>query len=64
VDYSHEPTTLVVFELEETRGGTLLRLTESGFDKIPASRRAEAFRMNSNGWDSQMVNIENYVASH
>ena len=64
VDYSHEPTTLVVFELEETRGGTLLRLTESGFDKIPASRRAEAFRMNSNGWDSQMVNIESYVASH
>jgi uncharacterized protein YndB with AHSA1/START domain len=64
VDYSHEPTTLVVFELEETRDGTLLRLTESGFDKIPASRRAEAFRMNSDGWDAQMVNIENYVAAH
>jgi uncharacterized protein YndB with AHSA1/START domain len=63
-DYSHEPTTLVVFELEETNDGTLLRLTESGFDNIPASRRAEAFRMNSNGWDAQMVNIEKYVASH
>jgi uncharacterized protein YndB with AHSA1/START domain len=62
-DYSHEPTTLVVFELEETRDGTLLHLTESGFDEIPASRRSEAFRMNSNGWDAQMVNIEKYVAS-
>jgi len=64
VDYSHEPTTLVVFELEETHDGTLLHLTESGFDKIPASRRAEAFRMNGNGWDSQMIHIEKYVASH
>lgn len=64
VDYSHEPTTLVVFELEEIRDGTLLRLTESGFDKIPASCHAEAFRMNSNGWDGQMVNIEKYVDSH
>jgi uncharacterized protein YndB with AHSA1/START domain len=63
-NYSHEPMTLVVFELEETRDGTLLHLTESGFDNIPDSRRAEAFRMNSNGWDGQMVNIEKYVASH
>jgi uncharacterized protein YndB with AHSA1/START domain len=64
VDYSHEPTTLVVFELEEVPGGTLLRLTESGFDRIPAERRPEAFRMNSGGWDQQMVNVDTYVASH
>jgi uncharacterized protein YndB with AHSA1/START domain len=63
VDYSHEPTTLVVFELEETGDGTLLRLTESGFDKIPVERRQEAFRMNSGGWDQQMVNINTYVTS-
>ncbi|RDS84944.1 vanillate O-demethylase oxidoreductase VanB [Dyella monticola] len=63
-DYSHEPTTLVTFELEETSDGTLLRLVESGFDKIPAHRRAEALRMNSGGWDAQMTNIDTYVASH
>jgi uncharacterized protein YndB with AHSA1/START domain len=64
VDYSHEPTTLVVFELEETRDGTLLRVTESGFDHIPLERRADAFRMNSSGWEEQMVRITAYVTSH
>jgi hypothetical protein len=64
VDYSNEPTTLVTFELEETAEGTLLRLVESGFDAIPAHRRTEAFRMNSSGWDEQMKNIDNYVATH
>jgi len=64
VDYSDEPTTLVTFELEETAEGTLLRLVESGFDAIPAHRRAEAFRMNSGGWDAQMENIDTYVATH
>ncbi len=63
VDYSKEPTTLVVFELEEMKGGTLLTVVESGFDDIPPSRRLEAFRMNSSGWDEQMKNIENHVAT-
>jgi uncharacterized protein YndB with AHSA1/START domain len=62
VDYSPEPTTLVVFELSEVETGTLLRVVESGFDRIPAARRDEAFRMNSGGWDHQMVNIEQHVA--
>ncbi|MCE4056464.1 SRPBCC family protein [Pseudomonas sp. Au-Pse12] len=60
-DYSVEPTTLVQFELEEHAGGTLLRVTEAGFDGIPAERRLKAFRMNSRGWDEQMSNIENYL---
>ena len=64
VDYSKEPATLVEFRLEPVEGGTLLRLVESGFDNIPVSRRSEAFRMNSNGWDEQMKNIEKYVAAH
>jgi uncharacterized protein YndB with AHSA1/START domain len=62
VDYSHEPTTLVEFRLEETDGGTVLTLVESGFDRIPLSRRAEAFRMNDGGWTSQMKNIERHVS--
>lgn len=62
VDYSNEPSTLVEFRLEPTEnGGTLLRLTESGFDRIPEARRAEAFRMNEGGWTTQMQNIREHV---
>lgn len=63
VDYSQEPTTLVVFELQEVDGGTLLSMVESGFDGVPPARRLEAFRMNSGGWDEQMRNIEKHVAT-
>lgn len=61
IDYSKEEPTLVEFRLKETSTGTLLTLTESGFDKIPASRRDEAFRMNEGGWAIQMQNIAKYV---
>jgi uncharacterized protein YndB with AHSA1/START domain len=61
VDYSGEPTTLVEFRLEEAKDGTSLTVVESGFDKVPASRRAEAFRMNSQGWQSQVENIKRHV---
>jgi len=62
VDYSPEPTTLVVFELQDVEGGVELSVVESGFDKIPAARRATAFRLNSSGWDEQLVNVEKHVA--
>jgi uncharacterized protein YndB with AHSA1/START domain len=62
VDYSKEPTTLVEFRLEPTATGTLLTLTESGFDKLPAGqRRIDAFRLNDGGWTQQMKNIEQHV---
>lgn len=64
MDYSKEPSTLVEFRLEETASGTLLLLTESGFDKIPAERRSEAFRMNDGGWTQQMKNIEEHVTKN
>jgi len=60
-DYSSEPTTLVVFELDEVAEGTRVKITESGFDAIPLERRAEAFRMNSGGWAQQVQNIARYV---
>lgn len=63
VDYSKETPTLVEFRLEPTDGGTLLTVTESGFDKVPAHRRAEAFRMNERGWEEQMKNIERHVSA-
>jgi uncharacterized protein YndB with AHSA1/START domain len=62
IDYSKETPTLVEFRLEKTLKGTLLRLTESGFDKIPSDRRLEAFRRNDGGWTEQIKNIENHVA--
>lgn len=62
VNYSAEPATLVVFELTEVDSGTLLRVVESGFDRLPAGRREEAFRINSGGWQQQMNNIERHVA--
>jgi uncharacterized protein YndB with AHSA1/START domain len=61
-DYSSDPKTLVEFKLEKTTNGTLLRITESGFDKLPADLRLEAFRRNEGGWTQQVSNIENYVA--
>ena len=63
VDYSKEPPTLVEFVLEKIADGTRLTVTESGFDKIPAGRRDDAFRMNSSGWASQIRNIDRYVAA-
>lgn len=62
VDYSKEPMTLVVFELKEAPGGTLLTITESGFDRIPLARRAQAFRANQGGWEHQTRLIEKYLA--
>jgi uncharacterized protein YndB with AHSA1/START domain len=61
VDYRSEPPTLVEFRLEARDGGTVLTVTESGFDAIPHGRRFEAFRMNERGWAEQMKNIERHV---
>ena len=61
VDYAAEPTTLVEFRLEETAGGTAVTITESGFDRLPSTRRAEAFRMNEAGWTGQSKKLASYV---
>jgi uncharacterized protein YndB with AHSA1/START domain len=63
VDYSAEAMTLVEFRLiEEAADRTLLTIVESGFDRIPKERRAEAYRMNDGGWGQQIKNIEQHVA--
>ena len=64
VDYTKEASTLVEFRLQATPGGTLLTVTESGFEKIPSERRAEAFLRNDGGWKQQMKNIEAYVSKN
>jgi uncharacterized protein YndB with AHSA1/START domain len=55
------PTTLVAFELEPSEGGTLLTITESGFDQIPLERRAKAFAENEGGWQIQCTLIAKYL---
>lgn len=62
VDYSLEPTTLVVFSLEQMSDGVMLTLTESGFDQIPLERRAKTFASNEQGWAIQMTLIEAHLA--
>lgn len=63
VDYSTEPTTLVEFRLDEMAGGgTAVTIVESGFDKIPLARRAEAYRMNDQGWAAQAKKLAAYVS--
>jgi uncharacterized protein YndB with AHSA1/START domain len=63
VDYTVEPTTLVVFELADVPEGTLLTVVESGFEGIPLSRRLDAYRGNERGWTQQMTAIERYVTA-
>lgn len=60
-EYGDEPMTLVEFTLEDVPSGTRLTIVESGFDKLPLSRRAEAFRMNEGGWIEQIENVAKYV---
>lgn len=61
VDYSSEPMTLVTFTLEPKDDGTLLTVTETGFDGIPLARRADAFEANDEGWAMQVQMIEKYL---
>ena len=59
-----EVRTVVEFLLEEIPEGTRLRLKESGFLELPQWRQADAFKGNEGGWQTQMQNIADYVASH
>ena len=61
VDYSAEPMTLVEFALEEAPGGTRLKITESGFDRIPLARRATAFTANEGGWTMMIGLVDKYL---
>ncbi|KVL14252.1 SRPBCC family protein [Burkholderia cepacia] len=64
VDYTSEPMTLVTFALAAQAGGTLLTVTETGFDQLLETRRAKAREMNDQGWAAQMTLIAKYLATH
>ena len=57
-----EPLTLVVFELEDVPEGTRLTVTETGFDALAPSRRAQAYRENDAGWTGQLKNLAKHLA--
>jgi uncharacterized protein YndB with AHSA1/START domain len=61
VDYSSEPTTLIVFELKDAPEGILLTVTESGFDRLPPERRVKAFSSNEQGWGVVVQLIRKYL---
>ena len=60
-DYSKESPTLVEFRLDDAPAGTELSVVESGFDRVPEIRRAEAYHRNAEGWTMQMEAIGKYV---
>jgi hypothetical protein len=60
VDYSSEPMTLIVFELEKANS-IRFTITESGFDKIPLERRAKAFTANEQGMGIMIKLIKEYT---
>ncbi len=62
VDYSAEPTTLIEFTLEDVPDGTLMTVTESGFDQIPLARRAKAFTSNDQGWSIMVTLLDKHLA--
>ena len=64
IDFANEPMTLVEFVLEKQGDGTRLTITESGFDRVPAHRRARAFLMNDGGWAAQANNVKAHVEKH
>ena len=60
-DYSLEIPTLVTFLLQDAPEGVLLTVVESGFDRIPEARRAEAYRMNEGGWAWEMNSVTQHL---
>lgn len=60
-DFVTSPATLVEFVLEEHPDGTLLTISESGFDAIPLDKRAKAFASNDEGWTIQGQLIGKYL---
>jgi uncharacterized protein YndB with AHSA1/START domain len=62
IDYSAEPTTRVVFEIEPLTDGVRFTVTESGFDALPQVRRAAAWRAHDGGWQQQTQLLARYLA--
>lgn len=53
--------TLVEFAPEDTTDGVRLTITESGFERVPLARRAQALADNTGGWEAQTDLIAKYL---
>jgi uncharacterized protein YndB with AHSA1/START domain len=53
--------TMVRFELEDHPNGTKITLTESGFERVPESRREWCFGQNTQGWSDELKKLFAYV---
>lgn len=60
-DTSREPLTLVQFHLAEVKGGTLVTVTESGFDGLSLARRTRVLEENDKGWQIQLASLTQYA---
>lgn len=54
-------STIVEFRLEEVAEGTLVTVTETGFDRISLAQRAKAFEENTRGWEIQLQSLQQYA---
>lgn len=61
VDYSAEPKTMVTFLLRPFHQGTLLMISETGFDKGALAEREQAFADNVIGWLHQAAALRTHV---
>lgn len=61
-DVSDDETTLVEFLLEEVPEGVHLTIRETGFERVPLARRAQAIADNTGGWEAQAGLIAKYLA--
>lgn len=57
---------LVTFELEPRDGGTLLRMTETGYRELgwEAAVLEEVYRDHSQGWDYHLARLAPYIARY
>jgi uncharacterized protein YndB with AHSA1/START domain len=60
-DLSTEAPTLVEFRLEDAGAGTLVTVTESGFERLSLLRRARVLPENTRGWEIQMAALQEYA---
>lgn len=59
--FPREEMTTITFELFEQGDGTNLVLVESGFDRVPMSRRARCLELNSEGWDYELKELADFL---
>lgn len=59
--YGEDQMTTVRFDLADHVEGTLLTMTESGFDHLPEERRQSAFMANTEGWSYELNELADWV---